>query len=505
MGKSLRRIRERSFGLSLTISAVLVLGALGASAPANAVDSASEASPAAVEGAVAPAEPVADASDSTVEPAAEPTAEPLAPVVPAPVTPEEVTPVVPTPVEVKAPAVEPALSDLPFSIALGYQAQNVLDEGTVSGALTLTTDQATSPLSWVDVNFYAEGETYPHHGTNTDVTGRYAISLPAGSYKVSFGEYVSTVSVIPEFFDNVPDRASATAVVISAGGSVVANADLLPDEGKVLVPYVEPAIPTIEGLAAVGQTLTVREGTWGPGDVTFTYVWWRGQVPIPSATGSTYTIVSDDQAKSLSVVVTGWKEGYREVSRLGTVTDVVKTDSTPTPTPTPTPTAAPTTAPTTVPAVPKTPPTFGPAVSLPSSSVGQGGYVVVAGSGYQPFEIYKVWLHSTPVLLGTLTADAQGQIRGSFKIPAGIAVGTHHIVLRDSSGVEVTSTAVSVTAMNTVAVTDTSAVSLASTGAEVSGGWFALALVLLGALALTVSAPATAQTRARGSMEPTIN
>jgi hypothetical protein len=115
---------------------------------------------------------------------------------------------------------------------------------------------------------------------------------------------------------------------------------------------------------------------------------------------------------------------------------------------------------------------------MPAETLVVGASIPITGTGFAPFEVVDIWLHSTPVLLGTLIADAQGRISGSFPMPTSIAAGTHHIVLVDEAGVSHTSAALVVT---TTAV-------LASTGADISSGWLALALMVLGGLAVTVTA-----------------
>ena len=67
-------------------------------------------------------------------------------------------------------------------------------------------------------------------------------------------------------------------------------------------------------------------------------------------------------------------------------------------------------------------------------------------SGFQPFEVVEIWLYSTPMLLGTLTADADGVISGSFTVPSGTPAGTHHIVLFDEAETQYTSVDLTVAA-----------------------------------------------------------
>ena len=64
--------------------------------------------------------------------------------------------------------------------------------------------------------------------------------------------------------------------------------------------------------------LTSTAPTWGQPGVTNTYQWLRAGANISGATGTTYTIVSADVGKAISLKVTGKKPGF---------TDTVSTSS----------------------------------------------------------------------------------------------------------------------------------------------------------------------------------
>ncbi len=69
------------------------------------------------------------------------------------------------------------------------------------------------------------------------------------------------------------------------------------------------APPSIEGVRALGETLTVRPGTWAE-NPTLRYQWYRDDVAIPSrATGTTYTVTADDVAHRIHVVETASLSG----------------------------------------------------------------------------------------------------------------------------------------------------------------------------------------------------
>ncbi len=73
-------------------------------------------------------------------------------------------------------------------------------------------------------------------------------------------------------------------------------------------------VPTIAGGATVGQTVTVDEGVWTPTPDTFTYQWYRSGSTISGATARSYSIVSADAGKSLTVKVTAAKAGLTSAS-----------------------------------------------------------------------------------------------------------------------------------------------------------------------------------------------
>lgn len=76
------------------------------------------------------------------------------------------------------------------------------------------------------------------------------------------------------------------------------------------------------------------------------------------------------------------------------------------------------------------PPLSGGAVSasVPSSAKA-GTAVTVSASGLLPGEEVALWLESTPVLLGTVVADANGNVSASVTIPAGTEGGAHTLTV----------------------------------------------------------------------------
>ena len=80
--------------------------------------------------------------------------------------------------------------------------------------------------------------------------------------------------------------------------NVVTQADVKPDTP------LNAVAPTIAGTPEVGQRLTAAPGTWDVAGLNFAYRWQANGVDIPGATRANYRVVTADQGKALTVVVT---------------------------------------------------------------------------------------------------------------------------------------------------------------------------------------------------------
>lgn len=78
--------------------------------------------------------------------------------------------------------------------------------------------------------------------------------------------------------------------------------------------FTSPPVPAISGTARVGSKLTVKPGTWVP-SATLGYQWYRNNVPIGSATRSTYVPTSLDRGKNIKVRVRASKAGFTSLTR----------------------------------------------------------------------------------------------------------------------------------------------------------------------------------------------
>lgn len=64
--------------------------------------------------------------------------------------------------------------------------------------------------------------------------------------------------------------------------------------------------------------------------------------------------------------------------------------------------------------------------------------IVFDAEGYEPKSAVEVWLNSTPIRLGVVTADSEGQVSGQYAVPLSVPTGDHRVVLagRTRSGGE---------------------------------------------------------------------
>lgn len=78
--------------------------------------------------------------------------------------------------------------------------------------------------------------------------------------------------------------------------------------GKGPLPNVTKA--SIVGTPKVGNTLTVRPGTWSPSPTSYTQEWYRENRKLRSATGTTCKVTAADRGHRIRVVVWANRDGY---------------------------------------------------------------------------------------------------------------------------------------------------------------------------------------------------
>ncbi len=116
-----------------------------------------------------------------------------------------------------------------------------------------------------------------------------------------------------------------------------------------------------------------------------------------------------------------------------------------------------------------------PELTLAVDSVRAGGDLLISGRGFVAGETVAFELHSDPLALGTLTADADGRISGTLRIPTSAPAGAHTLValgagatVQASVPLRVTAAAV-ISAPAVIGEATTAPRGLADTGAEAPG------------------------------------
>ena len=119
--------------------------------------------------------------------------------------------------------------------------------------------------------------------------------------KVAIGTATSSSYTVTS--EDEGEELSCKVTAENSGGSTPAeSSNSLKITGK---PPANVSVPTVKGIAEVGQTLTCSEGKWeGSQPITYKYQWLSGGVEVGGATASTYLIKAGDEGKAVSCRVT---------------------------------------------------------------------------------------------------------------------------------------------------------------------------------------------------------
>ena len=151
------------------------------------------------------------------------------------------------------------------------------------------------------------------------------------SYELTSSEQGQTIQVRVTFSD---DDDNAETLTSEATEAVAAKANTAPT-----------GLPTITGMAQVGETLTADTANIadedGLEDVSYTYRWIAGGTDIDGATGSSYLLTSNEQGQTIQVKVTFADDAENEETLTSVATEAVaaKANTAPTGLPTITGTA----------------------------------------------------------------------------------------------------------------------------------------------------------------------
>jgi len=218
-----------------------------------------------------------------------------------------------------SPTYDPVPGDVGVAIAV-----------KVTGTLTgFTTTTRTSSSVTVQQGVFGVAPTPTISGTAT--VGQTLAANP--------GSWEPLPAFAYQWTRNGQDIAGATSSTYTLVGAdagtairvkVTATRDGYQTQSKVSNPtstvspgsFTQAPTPTISGEAAVGQTLAASVDAWSP-VATFAYQWLRDGADIIGATNATYTLVSADAGKKISVKVTGSAAGYQKTTTVSAETATV--------------------------------------------------------------------------------------------------------------------------------------------------------------------------------------
>ncbi len=174
-----------------------------------------------------------------------------------------------------------------------------------------------------DVDVYAHAENGMFYWGEILADGTYRVGrLPAGTYTVEFRVWSGTSNLVSQWWDGVCEKSDATEISLAEGANKLG---VSAEVGSACPSrFVKAGKVSIAGTARVGNTLTAKPGTWGPGKVDLAYRWFADGKSIPRATSPTYTPGPTHLGKKISVEVTGNRSGYAPVSAMSSQTANVK-------------------------------------------------------------------------------------------------------------------------------------------------------------------------------------
>jgi len=187
---------------------------------------------------------------------------------------------------------------------------SVSSEAVALGTQVLSPNPTITGLAQVGQTLTAKPGTWDAGVQLKYLWFRNGIEIDAPSsptYSLTAADFDSTITVTvtgskPGYLDDFGNSRSTLRVT-------VASLTLAP-------------IPTITGKTVVGKPLTAVAGTWDSG-VALSYVWKRNGVVVAGETSSTYVLSAIDLAATISVAVTGTKNGFLSVTNTSLATSIV--------------------------------------------------------------------------------------------------------------------------------------------------------------------------------------
>lgn len=260
----------------------------------------------------------------------------------------------------------------------------------------------------------------------TDQDGSFEVAIPAGTYTVRARANVYQEIYAPEYFGGVPAASDATPVTVTTDADrsgVDFDLSLGGDiQGSVIADGAADTVVTayLRGEDAWNEIASVGVGP--AGEFSFAPYLQPGVVGGSLAAGS---YVLRFEAPGYCTQYSGAAASLDDAEafelaegQILTGVDTTLTVDCPAPKP---------------------------KLTLSSPAVQAGNQIAVSGTGFAPGAEIAFELHSDPIALVTLTADAGGVLRGSFRIPASAPAGAHTLVALSGTTV-IARTPLSVTA-----------------------------------------------------------
>lgn len=213
-------------------------------------------------------------------------------------------------------------------------------DAVTAGPLDTTIPANGSTVFWLEytssatLNTYAKTEadfrafydnTVPDNAPIVRVEGQPGIAN-GGSRTIALianGSVLSS-SFLPTRSPTTPGVSTHLQVGPAGTTATVYLRDGAPTPGTVTADQLTPANPTpptvspwtpvyptpqIQGMPAIGKTLTVDPGTWTPQDTYLTYQWYADDQPIAGADGRSLKLTTTVKGETITVAVTGWWDG----------------------------------------------------------------------------------------------------------------------------------------------------------------------------------------------------
>jgi len=329
--------------------------------------------------------------------------------------------------------------------------------GYISGTVTKSADG--SPVLGSVTVYSAQNQNDVLTTTFTGMSGAYRIPVPPGTFKVSFAAL--DTSLLAEYWDDASSWQTATPVTVVSGDETTGIDAQLGVASRITGTVAldstedrEEIVEAWDGSERIGYAyVDLQTGAYSMNVPAGTY--------ILKASASFYNDSPTRAEPQFFDGVATAEEATPVAVGLGETIDGIDftliADTDPEPEPKP-------------------------ALALGVGSVRAGGDIAISGTGFAPGEKISFELHSDPIALGSLTADAQGVLKGSLRIPASAPVGAHTLVALNAQSVVVASAALQVTAASSQSNSGSATGDrLANTGSEAPTFAAMMALGLLAA------------------------